>query len=150
LTQSGQSYKINRVFDIVNSPETDKGINFLKIYGDTLFIGTNFGLLTYRISKLEFIDTYRKIFPDVERVQVFDLEIVGDTIYVATSEGIAKGNRFNPALVSPLGWNVWRKVGGFKSISVLKGKFTPGLKMGCSTFKEKILLKFFSHPLIKF
>jgi hypothetical protein len=63
LTQLGQSYKINRVFDIVNSPETDKGINFLKVYGDTLFIGTNFGLLTYRISKLEFIDTYRKNFP---------------------------------------------------------------------------------------
>jgi ligand-binding sensor domain-containing protein len=149
LTQSGQSYKINRVFDIVNSPETDKGINFLKVYGDTLFIGTNFGLLTYRISKLEFIDTYRKIFPDVERVQVFDLEIVGDTIYVATSEGIAKGNRFNPALVSPLGWNVWRKVGGFKSISVLKGEIYTGAQDGMFRLQGESFVKVFSSPVDK-
>jgi ligand-binding sensor domain-containing protein len=149
LTQLGQSYKINRVFDIVNSPETDKGINFLKVYGDTLFIGTNFGLLTYRISKLEFIDTYRKIFPDVERVQVFDLEIVGDTIYVATSEGIAKGNRFNPALVSPLGWNVWRKVGGFKSISVLKGEIYTGAQDGMFRLQGESFVKVFSSPVDK-
>ncbi|CUU05804.1 Por secretion system C-terminal sorting domain-containing protein [Candidatus Thermokryptus mobilis] len=149
LTQSGHSYKVNRVFDIVNSPETDKGINFLKVYGDTLFIGTNFGLLTYRISKLEFIDTYRKIFPDVERVQVLDIEVKDDTIYIATSEGIARGYRFNPALVSPFGWNIWRKVGGFKSISVSKGEIYTGAQDGMFRLQGESFVKVFSSPVDK-
>jgi len=130
LQFSSSSYKVNHIFDIFNSIETDKTINFLKAYGDTLFIGTNFGLLSYRISKSEFMDTYRRIFPDVERVSVFDIDVSNDTIYIATSEGIARGFRFNPLLVSPTGWSVWKVSGGFKSVKFFNGKVYAGNQNG--------------------
>ncbi|MDW8109055.1 MAG: hypothetical protein RMJ81_05290 [Candidatus Kryptonium sp.] len=140
-------YKITRIFDIKNSPEPDKTINFLKVFGDTLFIGTNFGLLTYRISKNEFIDTYRRIFPDVERVRVFDLVILNDTIYVATSEGIAKGYRFSQILVSPAGWKSYKISRGVKSIAILEGKIYFGNVDGFYLFEGDNFIKVLSLPV---
>ncbi len=130
LSYSSKGYKIRHIFDIQNSPEPDKTINFLKPYGDTLFIGTNFGLLTYRISKQEFVDTYRRIFPEFERIKVFDVQILNDTIYVATSEGIGKGYRFSQILVSPAGWKTVRIPDGIKSIGVLNDKIYTGNASG--------------------
>jgi len=126
LSYSPKDYNVKHIFDIQNSPEPDKTINFLKAYGDTLFIGTNFGLLTYRISRQEFIDTYRRIFPDVERIKVFDAQILNDTIYIATSEGIGKGYQFSQILVSPAGWKTIRVSGGIRSIGILNNKIYAG------------------------
>ncbi len=147
LTFSSSSYKINHVLDIMNSIETDKTINFLKAYGDTLFIGTNFGLLSYRISKLEFIDTYRRIYPDVERIRVFDIDVLNDTIYIATSEGMAIGYRFSPILVSPSGWRVWKVSGGFKTVKIFNGEVYAGNQFGLFVLDGDNFVKVSSIPV---
>ncbi|CUU10706.1 Por secretion system C-terminal sorting domain-containing protein [Candidatus Kryptobacter tengchongensis] len=147
LNFSSKSYKVKHVFDIINSPEPDKTINFLKAYGDTLFIGTNFGLLTYRISKQEFIDTYRRIFADVERSKVFDVEVLNDTIYVATSEGVAKGYRFSQILVSPMGWKTLRISGGVKTFGVLRDRIYFGNSDGLFLIDGDNIVKISSLPV---
>jgi len=147
LDFSSAGYKVRHVLDIMNSAETDKTINFLKAFGDTLFIGTNFGLLSYRISRYEFIDTYRKIYPDVERVRVFDIDVVNDTIYIATSEGMAYGYRFSQILVSPAGWKTYKVSGGFKSIRISDGKIYAGNQTGLFLFDGSNFIKVSSIPV---
>lgn len=147
LESSGSSYRVIHILDIMNSIEPDKTINFLKAYGDTLFIGTNFGLLSYRISKLEFIDTYRRIYPDVERVKVFDIDVANDTIYIATSEGIAVGHRFSPILVSPTGWKTYKVSGGFNSVRFWNGKIYTGNRNGLFLLDGDSLVKISSIPV---
>jgi ligand-binding sensor domain-containing protein len=147
LELSKSSYRVIHIFDIMNSIETDKTINFLKAYGDTLFIGTNFGLLSFRISRLEFIDTYRRIYPDVERVKVFDIEIENDTIYIATSEGVALGYRFSPILVSPTGWKTYKVSGGFNTVRFWNGKVYAGNKNGLFSLDENNFVKISSIPV---
>lgn len=142
-----RGYKVKHVFDIRNSFEPDKTINFLKVYGDTLFVGTNFGLLTYSISREEFIDTYRKIFPTVERVMVFDLEILNDTLYLATSEGIAKGYRYSQNLISPSGWKTLRIAGGTRNIDFFEGKVYFGNLEGLFLLSEDRVVKVSSLPV---
>ncbi len=147
LELSKSSYGVIHIFDIMNSIETDKTINFLKAYGDTLFIGTNFGLLSFRISKLEFIDTYRRIYPDVERVKVFDIDVANDTIYTATSEGIALGYRFSPILVSPAGWKTYKVSGGFNSVKFWNGKVYAGNQNGLFTLDGNNFVRISSIPV---
>ncbi len=147
LELSKLSYRVIHIFDIMNSAETDKTINFLKAYGDTLFIGTNFGLLSFRISRLEFIDTYRRIYPDVERVKVFDIDVENDTIYIATSEGIALGYRFSPILVSPTGWKTYKISGGFNSVKFWNGKVYAGNQNGFFSLDGNNFIKVSSIPV---
>ncbi|MFN3135987.1 MAG: hypothetical protein ACK44H_10535, partial [Candidatus Kryptonium sp.] len=147
LSHSSKGYKLKHIFDIQNSPEPDKTINFLKTYGDTLFIGTNFGLLVYRVSKQEFIDTYRRIFPDVERIKVFDAQVLNDTIYIATSEGIGKGYRFSQILVSPAGWKTIRISGGVRNIGVLNHKIYAGNVNGLFLLYGDSVMKVSSLPV---
>jgi len=51
---------VRPILDIAQSTKTAKGITFLRAAGDTMLVGSDFGLSIFRLSTLEFGDTFEK------------------------------------------------------------------------------------------
>jgi ligand-binding sensor domain-containing protein len=52
--------QLHPILDIQQSTKTAKAITFLRAMGDTMLVGTEFGLSIFRLSSLEFGDTFEK------------------------------------------------------------------------------------------
>ena len=89
--------------DIKNSARTQKSIRTFSMSGDSLFIGTDFGVSIFRLSRWEFGDTYANFGFPVE-APVNAVVVLGDRLWIATNQGVATAVRFLPNLSAPTNW----------------------------------------------
>ncbi len=98
--------------DIANSNQTNKQINSLIVYGDTLLISSGFGLSVFRIKQFQFGDTYTKFGSLANvRVSVSSAAIHDGKIWAAISGGpatnrIASASLSNPNLLPAEAWTL--------------------------------------------
>lgn len=92
------------VRDIKDSPRIQKAIRTLFVKGDSLLIGTDFGISVYLTDRLEFRDTYAN-FGFVSQAKVQGIAIRQDRIWAATDLGVVTAPLNAPNLSSPLYWN---------------------------------------------
>lgn len=125
------------VVDISGSGQTNKRINRLVMYGDTLLICTEFGLSIFETSDFLFGDTYTKFGSLTNvRVSVRDAAIFQDSIWVLVSDGgsthrIAVSSLANPNRLPAEAW-VLRTVGsGLQTaLEVFGGRLYAGTTTG--------------------
>lgn len=124
--------------DIATTNQTDKQINQLAGFGDTLLISTNFGLSVFRIGRFQFGDTYTRFgsFTGTTRIVVRSAAIFGGRIWAAISVGasisrVASADLANPNLLPPEAWTV-ESVGSSGTTVRFLGVFNDRLYAGTS------------------
>ncbi len=78
--------------------------------GDNLWVGTELGLILFsKVNDGGQIQDYYQFFGNLTVVSnVYDVELVDDTIWLATSAGLARGNRaFPDSLKAPNSWKMY-------------------------------------------
>jgi ligand-binding sensor domain-containing protein len=89
--------------DIRISGRVQKRIRTFVVNGDSLFIGTDFGVSVFRLSRWEFGDTYANLgFPAPASAN--EIVVTADRLWIATNQGVASAQRFLTNLSSPTNW----------------------------------------------
>ena len=89
--------------DIRNSGRIQKSIRTFSISGDSLFIGTDFGVSVFRLSRWEFGDTYAN-FGFASPASVNSIVVTDGLLWIATDQGVARAQRFLTNLSAPTNW----------------------------------------------
>lgn len=103
ITFIDKEIKLDIVLDITKSNFPDKSINTIIAYGNTLYIGTGFGLVTYDMDKNIFRETIGKMGEFSINIPVKKAMMVDGKIYLATSEGVCYAD-INSQLANPSSW----------------------------------------------
>ena len=103
---------------------SDRGINRIRIQGDSLMIATEFGIVVFDPLKSEVRDSYSRLgnLPVAAAVQdvLIDTSVAGvETIWAATAEGIARAPLHGVNLKDPGSWTTENIPGGTNSPAVL-------------------------------
>lgn len=106
-----------RILDISLSSQPMKGVRSFLSTGDTILIGTDFGMSIFIRSRWEFKDTYLKIGPLPAQVPVTTIALIRDTVWVGTLQGLAMAP-FHRPLNSPSSWTGFRQSDGLPSNAV--------------------------------
>ncbi len=132
---------VRTISNIVEFPgPTDKKINEVVTYGDTVLLCSDFGLSVYRLAEGEFGDTYTSFgtISTNNRIAVFSAVINGGRIWAAVSDGltgnyVASANLSSPNLLDPQSWTL-QQVGPTGSIpgalTVFNGRVYAGTSTG--------------------
>jgi sugar lactone lactonase YvrE len=134
---------IRSILDIAQSSQTSKRINALAIYGDTVLIGTSFGLSVFRIGLFEFGDTFTKFGPGTGgiRFSVNAAAAFGGKLWACITDGqtvnrIASANQSSPNLLPPDSWTL-EIIGSAgeipQALAVFAGKLYAGTSGGLYT-----------------
>lgn len=108
---------MSRIADIREAPRPQKRVRTFEGAGDTVFIGTDFGVSVYRRSAGQFGDTYASLgFPAAAGVN--DVLVTNGEIWLATDRGVARAPRFAPNLTDPAAWQRFENVTGTAGLSV--------------------------------
>ncbi len=89
--------------DIKNSNRVQKRIRTFSMSGDSLFVGTDFGVSVFRLSRWEFGDTYANL-GFSSPTSVNKVIVKPDSLWIATNQGMAAAPRFLTNLSSPSNW----------------------------------------------
>jgi ligand-binding sensor domain-containing protein len=92
-----------QVRGIEESNRVQKSVRSLYAQNDSLFIGTDFGVVVYLVKRGEFGDTYSN-FGFQLQPRVNDILIQKNTIWVATDSGAASASLSSANLSSPIVW----------------------------------------------
>jgi hypothetical protein len=118
--------------DIAVASVSQKSITCFYSVGDSMYIGSSFGLSLFSISRFKFIDTYinfgRSLMPPVLSV-VFYL----DRVYAATAAGIVVSETAAVNLASPVSWDPF-PIGPVSTLALMNGKILAGGDGGLFTF----------------
>jgi hypothetical protein len=98
-----------------------KKINSVKFDYPFAYFACSFGIVKYDIEKNETRENYA-ISPTGIEVEIFDLEISGDTIYAANKDNLLFANKKNPLLADFNNWKPFPNVQSGKYVKVLKQK----------------------------
>ncbi|MBP1647895.1 MAG: putative periplasmic ligand-binding sensor domain protein [Bacteroidetes bacterium] len=116
------------LLSIANSGQTNKRINSLAVYGDTVLISTDFGLSLFRIEKFEFGDTYSLFgsIPQGTRVTVLSAAMFQGFLWAAITDGqsnsfIARASLSDPNLIAPNAWTLYTVEPGARVTGVAVG-----------------------------
>lgn len=110
---------IRNILDIHNSDFVNRQINELAVFGDTIFISSQFGLSLVNFSSLEFLDTYFKFGNLPSNIKVVSTLKHG-LIYVCTESGIAIQKPGAVNLSAPESWDIFTTVNGLPSNVIRK------------------------------
>ena len=130
------------VLDIVNASDKPmKGINVIRVRGSLLYIGTDFGIATYDPGRGEFRDNYLKFGALASGIPVNDIFFRNDSIWVATSQGIAVADLRGSNLQDPANWLSYTKANGLPtddviSLAEISGGMAAGTPHGVSLFTD--------------
>ncbi|MBI5471496.1 MAG: hypothetical protein HY961_04035 [Ignavibacteriae bacterium] len=117
------------VRDILDkTDQTNKRINSLAVFGDTLLVSSGFGLSVFRISQFQFGDTYTKFGTLTGGVSVLSAAMSGGKIYAVilsgtTTSRVASADLSNSNLLPPDAWTLSQFGGGalHKHLRVFNG-----------------------------
>lgn len=96
-----------RVTDITRTDFTQRDITTLVTRGDTLFVGTSYGVSIYSISRNEFNDTYIKFGSFPTQTPVTSIAYDNSNVWIGTARGIARGQVDDPLLAAPDRWTTY-------------------------------------------
>lgn len=85
-----------------------RGVTGLLQHGSTLYITTEFGLVTFDLTRQLFIETIDRIGSLQEKTPVNGLAIFRDSLWLATDSGLAVTSLQQPSLRPPSVWTVIR------------------------------------------
>ncbi|MBL8006404.1 MAG: hypothetical protein JNJ56_02650 [Ignavibacteria bacterium] len=102
LTNSTWKY----IYDIKNSSEANKIINFLLPEGNYMYIATGYGIQKVSTVNFNFIDApYYKLGTFTINTPVYSLALNGNVLYAATKSGVAYANYLSSNLNDPSAWS---------------------------------------------
>jgi hypothetical protein len=108
-----------RFTDIARSSRfPSRRINSMVLDGTDLYIGTDFGVVVFDTQRKIVIDTYSNLGRFESAVNVRDIVIRDNMIYVATQSGLAAANLGNTNLVEPSAWDNSDGMGSFGNLRV--------------------------------
>jgi ligand-binding sensor domain-containing protein len=124
---------------IKQSDRIQKGIRVFFVEGDSLLIGTDFGIAVYIMGRSEFGDTYANFgFPTQARVN--DLIVHRNRIWAATDLGAASASLTAPNLSSPTAWLKYQTFDGLpsqfvSSVAAFRDSIIVGTTNGTAVFE---------------
>ena len=123
---------------IHESGQVAKSVRVLLVSGDSLFIGTDFGISVLQISRREFRDTYANL-GFSSQAGVNDVKIYKGQIWAATDLGVASAQIGAPNLSAPTSWTQYTTTSGLpsnvcNSISILHDSVVVGTSQGVAMF----------------
>jgi len=96
------------IYDIKNSSENNKSVNDFVLYGTDIYAATGYGVQRISTLNYNFVDApYYKLGTLSIKTAVNSLTIKNDTIYAATSSGIAYAPLRNSNLNNPSSWTTY-------------------------------------------
>jgi ligand-binding sensor domain-containing protein len=114
---------VHSIYDIYLSNYINKSVNSLIISGDTVFVGTDFGMTVIQASTYNNLDSYLKLGSSfTANTLVSDCAYLNGQLYVATASGIAVQNAgsINPA--APESWTDYNSSNGFNATTTYQLK----------------------------
>jgi ligand-binding sensor domain-containing protein len=96
-----------KVTDITRTDFPQRDISTLSTRGDTLYVGTSFGVSIYSISRNEFNDSYIKFGQFQTQTPVTALAYDDRYIWIGTTVGVARGEVNDPLLAAPDRWQTF-------------------------------------------
>jgi len=123
---------------IKESDRIQKGIRAFFVEGDSLLVGTDFGITVYVISRAEFGDTYANFgFPTQARVH--DVIVHRNRIWAATDLGVVSAPLNAPNLSSPTSWSKYQTADGLptqyvSSVAAYRDSIIVGTSNGTAVF----------------
>jgi hypothetical protein len=124
--------------NIHESEQVAKMVRTLHVRGDSLFIGTDYGISVLQISRKEFRDTYANLGFSTQ-AGVNDVKIYKNRIWAATDLGVASAPLDAPNLSAPTSWTQYVVANGLptnasSSISILHDSVVVGTALGVAMF----------------
>jgi ligand-binding sensor domain-containing protein len=103
-----EDHSWRRVRDITRTDFSQRDILTMSTRGDSLYVGTSFGISVYSVSRNEFNDSYIKfgVFPT--QTPVTSITFDDSYIWVGTTRGVARGKIDDPLLAAPDRWDTFR------------------------------------------
>jgi len=96
---------LKTIYDIKNSTESNKSINCFYQYGNSMYVGTGYGIQKIDVTNQNFVDApYYQLGQAPIKSVVTSITVNRDTIYVATKGGFAYARIPNTNLNSPSSW----------------------------------------------
>ncbi|MBI3586136.1 MAG: hypothetical protein HY088_03275 [Ignavibacteriales bacterium] len=133
-----KQWKENR--GIKDSERIQKGVRSFFVQNDSLFVGTDFGISVFIISRSEFRDTYASFgFPSQAKVN--DIVVYKNRIWAATDLGVATALLSATNLSSPTSWTTYGTNEGLPSknttsITVFRDTIVVGTVDGAAIFSN--------------
>ncbi len=122
-----ESYEVDRIEDIKRvSRFNSKSINHLQVYNNRLFIATSFGVVVYNLANLFVENSYVQLGDFDIGVQVNSFDIVSDTLFVATVQGLAYGT-LSSNLLDKNSWSTINESDGLPANTVQDVKVFDGI-----------------------
>ncbi len=106
--------------DIAIADKVQKSISSFYASGDSLYIGTAFGVSLFSIPRFEFIDTYAN-FGTLTPPPVLSVVAWNKRVFAATASGIAVSRASAVNLAAPESWEGYTSNGGMKTLTVFNG-----------------------------
>jgi ligand-binding sensor domain-containing protein len=130
---------------IRESNRPQKGVRALFARNDSLFIGTDFGIVVFLVARWEFGDTYAS-FGFTTQPKVNGVLVHKNTIWAATEAGIAQASLSHPNLSSPTAWSRFLTGPGtasrtVTSVSVFKDTVVFGTGAGLWYYADSFFAK---------
>ncbi len=123
------------ISDIALSLQTQKMVNSFTASGDTMYIGTAFGVSVFSISRFEFGDTYGG-FGTFSHPNVTCLTVLNGRIYVGTSSGLAVSKPGAVNLADPESWDSYATPAAVNAITVCYGNVYAGSNSGVYVYQN--------------
>ncbi len=89
VLENGNSESIYKIYDIYNSNNQFKGINYISVAGDTVIVAMDFGLSLISSSTYNFIESTTKLGEFTSKSSVNFVKKIDGKIYACTNEGLA-------------------------------------------------------------
>lgn len=121
---------------------TAKQINDFELFGDELYVSTDFGIVVYDTESFLVSNSYTKIGRFDRGTPVLDIRIDDEMIYIGTQQGVASAN-LNDNLSIESSWMVYSEedglpAGNISSVIVHDGRFLASSEDGVYILNENV------------
>ncbi|HMS65524.1 MAG TPA: two-component regulator propeller domain-containing protein [Ignavibacteria bacterium] len=126
------------IYDIKNSTESNKFINYILHSGNFMYVATGYGIQKISAVNFSFVDApYYRLGVFSSNTPVYSLTVNGNTLYAATKSGVAYANIITSNLNDPNSWTNYNQIplnADVKAIETYDNKIFAGSLSGFMYF----------------
>jgi hypothetical protein len=100
----------------------DKRINEITIHNGRAYMACSFGVVVVDMRLRRIVDSYQNIGPGGSRLDILDIAILNDSIYVASAGAIYQSSLRNSNLSDFNNWQLLRSANGIRAIEAYQNK----------------------------